>query len=121
MITHPETDKYQELDTMLDAGMLRLYGQLWAAGDNPSDYHLSPLYGDVSQLKNVTLYYGNHEIFYPTLQLFADKLISGGVDVEQIIGDGCGHDYAIMDQEVLKELCTRILEKQPVADLEVTE
>ncbi|MBR3355332.1 MAG: alpha/beta hydrolase fold domain-containing protein, partial [Oscillospiraceae bacterium] len=36
MITHPETDRYQELDKNLDAYMLRLYGEYWAAGENPS-------------------------------------------------------------------------------------
>ena len=112
MVTHPETDKYQELDKNLDAYMLRLYGEYWAAGENPSDYHLSPLYGDVTVFRDVTLYYGDSELFTPTLQLFYEKMSSRGVSCEQIIGPGMGHDYAITDEASLHDLCDRLVAKQ---------
>ena len=112
MITHPETDRYQELDKNLDAYMLRLYGELWAAGENPSDYHLSPLYGDVTVFRDVTLYYGDSELFTPTEQLFYEKLSGKGVSCEQVIGEGLGHDCAITDEAMLKDLCDRMVAKQ---------
>ncbi|MBR0342689.1 MAG: alpha/beta hydrolase fold domain-containing protein [Oscillospiraceae bacterium] len=112
MITHPETDKYQELDKNLDAYMLRLYGEYWAAGENPSDYHLSPLYGDVTVFRDVTLYYGDSELFTPTEQLFYEKMSSKGVSCEQIIGVGMGHDCAITDKDMLHDLCDRMVAKQ---------
>lgn len=116
MITHPETDRYQELDKNLDAYMLRLYGEYWAAGENPSDYHLSPLYGNVSAFRNVTLYYGDSELFTPTEQLFYEKMSDRGVVCEQIIGAGMGHDCAITDKDMLHDLCDRMVAKQPAAD-----
>ena len=116
MITHPETDKYQELDKNLDAYMLRLYGELWAAGENPSDYHLSPLYGDVTVFRDVTLYYGDSELFTPTEQLFYEKMSDRGVSCEQIIGEGLGHDCAITDKTMLHDLCDRMVAKQNAAE-----
>ncbi|MBQ8994366.1 MAG: alpha/beta hydrolase fold domain-containing protein [Oscillospiraceae bacterium] len=112
MITHPETDKYQELDKDLDAYMLRLYGELWAAGENPSDYHLSPMYGDVTVLRNVTLCYGDSELFTPMLQLFYEKLANKGVSCEQIIGEGMGHNFVITETDSLDDLCARMVNKQ---------
>ena len=116
MITHPETDRYQELDKNLDAYMLRLYGEYWAAGENPSDYHLSPLYGNVSAFRNVTLYYGDSELFTPTEQLFYEKMVDRGVVCEQIIGAGMGHDCAITDKDMLHDLCDRMVSKQPSSE-----
>ena len=116
MITHPETDRYQELDKDLDAYMLRLYGEYWAAGDNPSDYHLSPLYGNVSAFRNVTLYYGDSELFTPTEQLFYEKMSDRGVVCEQIIGEGMGHNCAIANKDMLHDLCDRMVTKQLAAD-----
>lgn len=112
MITHPETDRYQELDKDLDAYMLRLYAEMWAAGEDPSDYHLSPMYGDVTVLPYVTLYYGDSELFTPMEQLFYEKLTSNGVACEQIIGPGMGHNYVITHPEDLSDLCRRMVERQ---------
>ena len=103
---------YPELDKDLDAYMLRLYAEMWAAGEDPSDYHLSPMYGDVTVLPYVTLYYGDSELFTPMEQLFYEKLTSKGVACEQIIGPGMGHNYVITHPEDLSDLCRRMVERQ---------
>lgn len=50
------------------------YGSQWANGLDMSDYKLSPINGDVSKLKNVYLFVGTEEIFYPDVQEFYQKL-----------------------------------------------
>lgn len=84
-----------EFDPMLGVDGLREMGETWAAGLDPKDYKVSPLFGDVEGLAKTTLFVGTHEIFYPDVVKFYNKLIDNGVDAELNVGEGMTHVYAI--------------------------
>ena len=84
-----------EFDPMLGVDGLREMGETWAGDLDAKDYRVSPLFGDVAGLPKTTLFVGTHEIFYPDVIKFHEKLIDSGIDAELNIGEGMTHVYAI--------------------------
>jgi acetyl esterase/lipase len=84
-----------EFDPMLGIDGLREMGETWAAELDPKDYKVSPLFGEVDKLPKTTLFVGTHEIFYPDVVKFYNKLKDNGVDVELNVGEEMTHVYAI--------------------------
>lgn len=84
-----------EFDPMLGVDGLREMGESWAGELDPKDYKVSPLFGEVTCLPKTTLFVGTHEIFYPDVVKFYNKLKDNGIDAELNIGEGMNHVYAI--------------------------
>lgn len=88
-------EKYDELDPMLGVDGLREMGEVWAGDLDSKDYKVSPLFGDMENLPRTTIFVGTHEIFYPDIVKFFNKLNDNGVDVELNIGEGMSHVYPL--------------------------
>lgn len=88
---------YVEKDVTLDPAGLRQVGQLWAGKEDPHDYRISPLYGDVSSLRQVMIFTGTHEVMYPDTNDFVRKLRDNHVPVEYHIARGLFHIYPLYD------------------------
>ena len=84
-----------EFDPMLGVDGLRKMGETWAGNLDPKNYKVSPLFGQVSKLPKTTLFVGTHEIFYPDVVKFHDKLKNNGVDAELIVGEEMTHVYPV--------------------------
>ena len=84
-----------EFDPMLGVDGLREMGETWAGELDPKDYKVSPLFGEVDKLPKTTLFVGTHEIFYPDVVQFYNKLKDNGVEVELNVGEKMTHVYAI--------------------------
>ena len=84
-----------EFDPMLGVDGLRKMGETWAGNLDPKDYKVSPLFGQVSKLPKTTLFVGTHEIIYPDVVKFHNKLKDNGVEAELIVGDEMTHVYPI--------------------------
>ena len=80
-------------DPLLTITMSKLCGKAWAGTLPLDDYRVSPLYGDVSKLKNVTIYTGTKEIFYPDILLLIEKLKNHNINLETHIGINMMHTY----------------------------
>ena len=74
LMDNPEIPEYQKNDPTLKRGELLVEAFYWANGSDLKDYRLSPIYGDVSCLKDVTLFVGTHEFFYPDVMKFSKIL-----------------------------------------------
>ena len=64
-----------------------------AGSTPPTDWHLSPIYGDLSGLKKVTTFVGTREILLPDNALFHAKLLEAGVDSTLHVGESLNHVY----------------------------
>lgn len=84
-----------EFDPMLGIDGLREMGETWAGDLNPKDYRVSPLFGEVSKLPKTTMFVGTHEILYPDVVKFYDKLKDNGVEVELNVGKEMTHVYPL--------------------------
>lgn len=81
-------------DPMLTVTMGRTSGEAWAGSLPMDNWQVSPLYGDLSDLKNVTIFVGTRELFYPDDTLLAEKL-SANPNVTLVIGKGQNHVYPV--------------------------
>jgi len=84
-----------EFDPMLGVDGLREMGKAWAGELDSKDYKISPLFGEVKKLPKTTLFVGTHEILYPDIVKFHDKLKDNCVDAELIVGKEMTHVYAV--------------------------
>ena len=88
-MTNEDIADFEKSDKLLDRGMLQHLGTLWAGGLTSDDPLVSPLYGDLSGLRSVTLFTTTGEILYPDLMLLADRLSAAeGTDCTIIVPDG---------------------------------
>lgn len=84
-----------EYDPMLGVEGAREMGKAWAGDLDPKDYKVSPLFGEVSKLPKTTQFVGTHEIIYPDIVKFHEKLKDAGVDAELNVGEEMSHVYPL--------------------------
>ena len=93
VMDNEEIKDYIQDDPMLKYDDLTVDAQFWANGHDLKDYRLSPIYGDVSVLKDVTLFTGTHEFFYPDIIRFGRKLDDYDVRNRIFVGEKLNHVY----------------------------
>ena len=107
-------DDYIDCDPALGIEGPRELGKSWAGDLDPKDYRISPLFGDVSQLPQTTIFVGTHEVIYPDIIKFYDKLKSIDIDAKLFVGEEMTHVYPIYplvpeSKEALKQIVEIIL------------
>lgn len=97
-LTHanPEIADYVDADPLMAPEPLTEIGRSWAGGTPLTDWHLSPIYGDLSGLRKVTTFVGTREIFLPDNALFHAKLLEAGVDSTLHVGQSLNHVYPML-------------------------
>lgn len=108
VMDNPEIDNYIKDDPMLKYDDLKVDAKFWANGTSLRDYRLSPIYGDVTCLKDVTIFVGTHEFFYPDIVKFAKKLEENGVKNKLYVGEGLNHVFPVFPIPEAKEAIKRI-------------
>ena len=94
-MSNPEAADYEAADPMLSAYGLVEMGKRWAGELDIQDYRISPIFGDISCLRNVALFTGTREIFYPDVTDFHAMLESAGIDSQLYVGEGMNHVYPL--------------------------
>ncbi len=61
-------------DKLLGIKGLKMAGALYAAGINPIDYKVSPIFGDFSGLGKISIFIGTHDLFFADAQKLKKKL-----------------------------------------------
>lgn len=92
---NPEGEKLQDVDPFLYGPSLQVCGDYWKGELPDTDYRVSPLLGDTSVLKNVTIFTGTREILYPDTKKLYEK-IKGQEGCRLFIAEGMNHVYALL-------------------------
>ncbi|TJV03502.1 MAG: steryl acetyl hydrolase [Mesorhizobium sp.] len=71
--------------------------RLYSAGMLPTDWHISPVYGDLSVLPKTLLLTGSRDLLTPDNLIFAQKARSAGVEVELVYEEGMFHVWPLID------------------------
>lgn len=71
--------------------------RLYSAGFARSDWHISPLYGDLLVLPKTLLLTGSHDLLSPDNLIFAEKARNAGVDVEVVYEEGMFHVWPLIE------------------------
>lgn len=87
--------EYEKIDPYLDCISLGVYGKSWAGNEDIHDYRVSPIYGNINCLNNITLFVGSRELFYPDITSFHKKLISSNIHSTLIVGKNLNHSYPL--------------------------
>ncbi len=91
---NPDIPEYADKDPWLSVPWLKVCGRHWAGSYDIRDYRVSPLFGDVSGLKNITVFLGTRELFYPDVTMLTGLLEER--DNELIIGEDMIHVFPIL-------------------------
>ena len=94
--TNPDIARYADVDPLMEPGPLTAVGESWAGGTPTSDWHLSPINGDLSALHRVTTFVGSREIFLPDNALLHDRLVEAGVHSDLHVGENLNHVYPML-------------------------
>ena len=92
---NPDIIAYEASDPMLGAQGLQKLGLTWAKDLDVNDYRVSPVNGEVRNLRNVMVFVGTREILFPDAKLFYDRVNATGVHAELYIGRGLNHNYPL--------------------------
>ena len=93
-MNNPAIADYADADPMLTVTMGRMSGEAWAGSLPTDDWLVSPINGDLSQLKNVSIFVGTRELFYPDDTLLYEKL-KDNPRVKLYVGQGQNHVYPV--------------------------
>lgn len=87
--------KYQKNEPLVSIKNAREAGKVWRGDLDPHDYRVSPLYGNMIGLTDVSLFVGTREVLYPDNIMLYELLKDSNVNVELYIGEGLNHVYPI--------------------------
>ncbi len=86
-MSNEKIDEVQKNDTDLTKEKLLAAGILYARGTDTKNYLVSPIYGDLSKIENVTILTGTYDILNPDVHLLEEKANNIKVDNQININD----------------------------------
>ena len=102
-----EIPKYQPLDPMITAASAAAVAKRWSGDLDIHDPKVSPIYGDMTGLRNVTVFLGTDEVLYPdVMKMF--NMLDKDVSNELIVGEGMNHVYPIYLIDEAAPACNKI-------------
>jgi monoterpene epsilon-lactone hydrolase len=95
MTSDPEARAHRRVDPMLSLRGLARGAGPYAAGHDPHDPHISPLFGDPAGLPAMQIHVGTCELFLWENRAWAARCRAAGVACELVEVDGGIHDFAM--------------------------
>ena len=105
-LNNPQISKVKKNDKELNKESLRLAGIAYAGDDGIDKYLVNPVDGDISKLKNVTIFTGTYDILNPDTHILEDKAKQQGIDIQLKEYEKAGHIW-IVNQKWDKSLVER--------------
>ena len=90
---------------------LRVAGEAWAGGDDPTQPRLSPGNGQVSGLSPIDVYVGTHEISLPDVRLLIERATDAGVLGHAEVCPGAVHVYPLTPTPEGRAAARRIVQR----------
>ena len=94
-LENPEIDNVQKCDKDLNKESLKIAGIAYAGEDGMNSYLVNPIDGDLSKLKNVTIFTGTYDILNPDVHVLEEKAQKANVELKIKEYDGAGHIWFI--------------------------
>ena len=100
--------EYESVDPFLKVTPLRDCAERWKGDLDVHDWHISPIYGDLKGIRNVTVFVGTDGIFYPDITKFFSMLDKDPSN-ELIIGEEMNHVYPLFPIPEAKPAVDKII------------
>ena len=94
-MTTSDYSEYQARDPIVEREGAVVMGEAWAGDLDTKDYRVSPYFGNLNGLTDITMFVGTREILYPDVVSFYENLRTEDVNAELIVGEGMNHIYPI--------------------------
>lgn len=94
-LNNPEIEEVQKRDKELSKTKLQLAGIAYAGEDGINSYLVNPIDGDLSKLKNITIFTGTNDILNPDIHLIQEKAKEQGVTINIKEYENAGHIWMI--------------------------
>ena len=94
-LNNPQICKVQKNDKELNKESLKLAGIAYAGEDGIDNYLVNPVDGDISKLKNVTIFTGTYDILNPDAHILEDKAKQQGIDIQLKEYEKAGHIWIV--------------------------
>ncbi len=99
--------EYQPKDPLIEAASAVSVAKRWSGDLDMHDPRVSPIYGDMKGLKNVTVFIGTDEVLYPdVVKMF--NMLDKDVSNELIVAEGMNHIYPLYPIEEAKYACHKV-------------
>jgi monoterpene epsilon-lactone hydrolase len=92
-LSNPEIPPLDPIDFLLDAGALRHMGRWWAAGADPREPRLSPLWADLRGLPTIEVYQGTADLLLPDARALRDRVLAAGGQIRLHETPGAFHVF----------------------------
>lgn len=92
-LTNPDIDEVQKKDKQLNKDTLKLAGIAYSLGDD--NYLVNPIDGDISKLKNITIFTGKDDILNPDVYVLKNKALEQGIEIEVKEYENANHIWII--------------------------
>lgn len=107
---NPQIKEFEKVDPWLRQASSIPIAKSWANGTDVRDYRLSPTFGTLEGLQNVTIFVGTREILYPDIIAFSEKLKAKNIKMNLFIGEGLNHVYPLFPIPEADEAISSIIE-----------
>lgn len=91
----PEAKVYEQFDPMIGIEGSKFFLELWAGDKDLSDWQISPINGDLTDLGHITINIGTKETLYPEALKLSYKLQELGIAHDFVPGYNLYHIYPI--------------------------
>ena len=92
-LTNTDIDEVQKRDKQLNKDTLKLAGIAYSLGDDNN--LVNPIDGDLSKLKNITIFTGKDDILNPDVDVFKNKALEQGIGIEVKEYENANHIWVI--------------------------
>ena len=114
-LTNHKIDEVAPNDKDLNKEALKIAGVAYAGGEeNTGNYLVSPIEGNLTKLKNITIFTGTYDILNPDVYVLQEKAKEQGVDIEVKEYEKAGHIWIITkkgDSNIIEKGYNDLLEK----------
>lgn len=109
VMENEELAEYEKKDPFLDIASLKPPAERWAGDLEVRDPKISPIFGDLKEIRNVTAFVGTSELFYPDVVRFYQMLDPDPAN-ELVIGEEMNHVYPLFPIPEAKSALNKIFE-----------
>ena len=113
-LDNPLIPVYEKKDPMLARGGMDVITTIWAADKKLDDPLISPIYGDLNGLGNISHFIGTHDSLYPDAKKFDEKLTMRGIEIHTYVYPKMDHVFVVMpipEAKDAKRSITEIINK----------
>lgn len=109
-LSNPEVPAFEKVDPMIARYGLVEIGKLYAGKDDPGNYMLSPINGEIKGLGQITIITGTHDLLNPEARSFRSLAEEQGVAINYFEYPKMNHCFPLFPIPEAKEAVERMLE-----------